>query len=260
VSTPLAGLTVVVTRPAAQAGRFIELATAAGADCVAFPTLVIERLPPGPDTRAQLQRQDWDWAIYTSTNAVEAAAAQGPLPHASRTAAVGRATERALAALGVAVDARPESANSEGLLALPEFGAVAGSRVLIVKGRGGRDLMRQRLGERGAEVTEVALYERRVADPGPASLAALRAALELGPDCCVAVTSEEILAALLRVVPAADARGLRDVALVVPGERVARAARDSHGWRGPVFVAATAEDAAMLDALRRHRTGAAAGP
>lgn len=260
MSTPLAGLTVVVTRPAAQAGRFIDLVQAAGAQCVAFPTLVIDRVEPGPAERAAVQRTDWDWAIYTSTNAVEAAAEPGPLPKAVRNAAVGRATARALAGRDVVVEARPDSANSEGLLALPEFQDVAGQRVLLVKGRGGRTLLRDTLRERGAEVSELPVYERRLAEPAPDALSALRRALGRGQDCCVAVTSSEVLDALLQVVPGDDAARLRDAALLVPGERVVRAARGRHAWRGPVVVAATAEDAAMIDALRRHRTGAAAAP
>ena len=42
VTPPLAGLTLVVTRPQRQAGHFIELATRAGARCLALPALEIE--------------------------------------------------------------------------------------------------------------------------------------------------------------------------------------------------------------------------
>ena len=64
----------------------------------------------------------------------------------------------------------------------------------------------------------------------------------------VAVTSAESLAALLTALPDARLPRLRDATLLVPGERVAAAAR-THEWRGPLRVATSAEDAAMAAAL-----------
>ena len=142
MTRPLDGITVVVTRPAAQAGRFLELARAAGAACIPYPTLQIDRIALDDETRARLRSRSWDWAIFTSSNAVESALEQYPSPLAMRQAAVGRATARTLEQHGIKVDARPESANSEGLLELPEFAGLAGRGVLLVKGSGGRDVLR----------------------------------------------------------------------------------------------------------------------
>jgi uroporphyrinogen-III synthase len=248
VSGALDGLTVVVTRPAAQAGRFIELVRAAGAVCIASPALQIEALALSETTLARLRQRRWDWAVFTSTNAVVALFERIPPPLATRHAAVGRATARALEQAGVTVDARPGSATSEGLLGLPGFADLAGRGVLIVKGAGGRELLRQSLQERGAEVLELETY-RRVPVPPPAAAAAeLRTALEAGRRMVVTATSVEILQSLLDHVPSADEAGLRWQTLVVPGARVAAAATHL-GWRGPVVQAATAEDDAMLEAL-----------
>jgi uroporphyrinogen-III synthase len=63
----------------------------------------------------------------------------------------------------------------------------------------------------------------------------------------VAATSAEVLAGLLELAPDDRCPGLRDVPLVIPGERVAASAREL-GWRGPVVRATSAEDAAMLEA------------
>lgn len=249
MNAPLDGLTLVVTRPAAQAGPFLALAGGAGAHCLAFPTLEIERLALTPPARAAVLAAPWDWAIYTSTNAVEAAFAElGPLP-AQHLAAVGRATARALEQRGLAPRLRPGSANSEGLLALPDLQDVAGQRVLLVKGAGGRDLLRATLEARGAHVETVELYRRAPARPSPESAEALLAALASRERrLVVAVTSVEVLEALLALVPVHAADRLRTAALLVPGARVAGAARDA-GWTGTVVQAATAEDHAMLEAL-----------
>lgn len=253
MTAPLAGITLVVTRPAAQAGRFIDLATTAGAACVAFPTLEIDRLTVDAGTQARVRTGRWDWAIFTSTNAVEFGWADFAATDAAHCAAVGRATARALEARGRPVDARPESANSEGLLALPQFAQVADQRILLIKGSGGRDLLPRELASRGADVQELVVYRRRVAAPTPAALLGLRHALT-GDGTWIAVTSTEVLEALLQVTGPDMHEALLDAALLAPGERVAAAARRL-GWRGPIVTAPTAEDATMLAALRLHLKG-----
>jgi uroporphyrinogen-III synthase len=255
VSGPLAGITVVVTRPARQAARFIELVTQAGAHCVAYPTLEIERLPLDGPTRDEVARGDWDWAIYTSVNAVDAAFdALGVLP-VRRSAAVGRATERSLQQRGVPVDARPDSADSEGLLALPALQDVMNQRVLLVKGAGGRDLLRATLAGRGATVRTLEVYRRARARPTPEAQSSLRSALARAEArLVVVVTSAEVLDALLALVDPDDLRRLKAATLLVPGARVAAAAAAAN-WNGPILQAATAEDATMARALQARCTG-----
>jgi uroporphyrinogen-III synthase len=249
VTLPLDGVTVVVTRPAAQAGRFLELARAAGAACIPYPTLQIDRIDLNRATRARLASRAWDWAVFTSANAVDSALEQCPLPLATRHAAVGKATARALEQRGVKVDARPASASSEGLLELPEFAVPAGCGVLLVKGSGGRELLRDALRARGAEVLELEVYRRSVATPTEAAKSELHQALSSAGPLVVAATSAEVLKSLLDQVAGTAGTRLRSRTLLVPGPRVAATAAQL-GWTGRVVEAATAEDEAMLDALR----------
>lgn len=251
MSAPLHGLTIVVTRPAAQAQPFLDLATRAGARCIAFPALAIERLPVPASVAEEVVRTPWDWAIYTSTNAVDAAceALGGRLPPARRAAAVGRATARALDRRGITVALRPDTANSEGLLASEDLQSVAGAHVLLVKGLGGRDLLLETLASRGAQVRPLHVYRRTRGEPGAQARAELHAALVgVEPRVVVVVTSAEVLDALLQLVDDGDAELLRSRPLLLPGPRVAATARQA-GWRGAIVEAATAEDAAMLNAL-----------
>lgn len=241
------GLTVVVTRPAAQSARFIELARAAGAECIAYPTLQIEPLSLPVTTLAQLRSRRWHWAIFTSANAVGTLFQHIAPPLAAQYAAVGRATARALELAGVHVDARPASATSEGVLALPEFADLTGCGVVIVKGAGGRELLREALHSRGAHVLELETYRRVPVQPTATMATDLHAALMTDKPLVVTVTSAEILQSLLDHVPAADDTALRRRPLVVPGARVAAAAAQL-GWQGPIVQAATAEDDAMMQA------------
>lgn len=246
--TPLEGVTVVVTRPAAQARRFAALVHAAGATPLLLPALEIEPLTLDEDQRARLVPDDYDWTVFTSANAVEFAMRQLPRPGQTRIAAVGRGTARALGEHGIAVHAIPDkSSDSEGLLALAPFEAVRGRRILILKGRGGRPLLATELSRRGAEVVSGDLYRRVTAAPDAVALDALRSACGR-PGTVIAITSVDGLSALLGFAPEADCPQLRDVRLLVPGQRVAAAARE-RGWRGPVLVAESAEDGAMFQAL-----------
>jgi uroporphyrinogen-III synthase len=144
------------------------------------------------------------------------------------------------------------------MLALPEFRDVAGRRVLLVKGEGGRDLMRREFATRGAEVLELAVYRRCQAAPTPDVQRELQRALGKA-GTWIAATSAEVLDALVQLVGDEWRSPLLESALLVPGDRVAGVARQL-GWRGPVVTAPTAEDATMLEALRQHVAGPHATP
>jgi uroporphyrinogen-III synthase len=245
VSGVLDGLVVVVTRPARQAARFIGLLEQHGAQAVAFPTIAIEPVSLEPAVREALASASFDWVIYTSANAVAYAP---PLNDSrARIAAIGRATARALESSGRRVAAMPATgADTEALRAHQEFADLAGRRVLIVKGVGGRDALRAGLGDRGATVVTAEVYRRVPAEPIAGAIEALDRACRRDRTV-VAVTSVEVLESLLALASARVPR-LRDTRLLVPGERVAEAAR-RHEWWGPLVVARSAEDEAMLEAL-----------
>ena len=253
MTAPLAGLTLVVTRPRRQAGPFIERATSAGARCIALPAIEIETLKLSVTDRERLAPDEHDWAIYTSANAVEASLAQLPPPGRCRVAAVGRATARALESHGIVVHALPEGRpDTEGLLALPVFAALRGRRILIVRGVGGRELLREQLQGRGAVVNVAEVYRRDAAPADPAAVAALASALAVAAKCVViVVTSIEVLDGLLGLLPPDLARQVRDCTLLLPGLRVASAARERQ-WRGTVVASSSAEDSVMLRTLCDH--------
>ncbi len=171
---PLANRGIVVTRPAHQAAPFAELIRAAGGRAILFPVIEIAAID---DTRALhelIDRLDrFDRAIFVSPNAVYQAMtlikARRALPAQLTYAAVGRASVRELGKFGVTGVVAPARFDSEALLALPQFADVAGQRVVIFRGVGGRDLLGEALAARGARVEYAECY-RRVrprADPSP---------------------------------------------------------------------------------------------
>lgn len=254
---PLAGLRVLVTRPAHQAEPFCALLERAGAEPVRFPVLAIVPSPRAGDLAGlagHLER--YDLAIFISANAVQQGL--GPLlrgrawPAGTAIAAVGRSTATALAEHGLPVALVPEAGfNSEALLAMPALRDMAGRRVLIVRGEGGRETLAETLRGRGARVEYAEVYRRVLPEVGEA---ALRDAWRAGGIDAVAVTSVESLRNLWQLA-GPDARPLLQAApLILASGRIAETAREL-GCRGPLEVAEDATDAAMLAALQRRYRG-----
>jgi uroporphyrinogen-III synthase len=164
----LRGRGVLVTRPAALAAPLAERIERAGGRAIVFPTIEIVDLPR-PDAFARLG--DFALAIFVSPTAVQRAlGGVGAWPRSLAVAAVGEGTRRALERAGFAdVIAPREGADSEALLAAPGLARFSGTRVLIVRGAGGRELLGESLRERGCVVELAECYRRvpPVADARP---------------------------------------------------------------------------------------------
>lgn len=233
---PLAGRTIVVTRPRAQADALAAAIRAAGGEPFVFPLLEIGPAPdPAPLAAAVARLADYALAVFISPNAVDyslpAILARGPWPAALTPAAVGQGTVRALAARGIGGTVAPvERFDSEALLELPELQAdrVAGRRVAIFRGDGGRELLADTLRERGATVDCIPCYARSAPAAGAAPL--LARWREAGIDAFTVSSSE----------------GLRYLVDMLDGEWRVRLAAT------PVFVphARIADNAAALGLAR----------
>ena len=226
----LAGRRVVVTRPAAQSAHMSALIRAAGGEPLLFPALEILDAAHLQPAIALIERLDsFDLAIFISANAVNKALdlvrARRDWPAGLRVATVGRGSERELQRYGfTGVIAPAERFDSEGLLELPELKQVAGKRVVIFRGEGGRELLGDALSARGATVEYAECYRRGRPDADPAPLLALCARQALD---AFTVTSSEGLANLQCMLGEAGRRCLNQTPLFAPHERIAVAARAS---------------------------------
>ena len=178
MSGPLAGRTIVVTRPRAQAEALAAAIAAAGGEPFLFPLLEISPVADTATLERALERiADYRIAIFISPNAVDYSVPllleRGPWPPHLQPAAVGQGTVRALAALGVPGAIAPtERFDSEALLELPALqpAQVCGQRVAIFRGDGGRELLADTLRERGASVDCIPCYTRSAPLVGAAPL------------------------------------------------------------------------------------------
>ncbi len=190
---------VWVTRSEPGASRLVEALESAGFEALAAPVLDIEPVAFQPPAG------HFDLALFVSAAAARLAATL--LRRCFDQAyAVGQATAAELALCGVqAIIARTES--SEGLLA--ELPAVAGKRILLVAGIGGRDTLPRALAARQAEVARLAVYRRAPITPiiDPSLL-----------DCLVVSSGDGFRQAAQVWLAAA---GPRDAPVLTPSKRVA---------------------------------------
>lgn len=255
--TDLAGITVLVTRPEHQARRLCELIEQAGGRAVRFPLIAIAAPDdPGPAMGIATQIDNYDIAIFVSTNAVDYGVdlirrARGELPTRPRLAAIGAATAQRLETRWRRPDVVPAGGfDSETLLATDAMRHVRGRRIAIFRGSGGRELLGDTLRQRGAHVDYADVYRRL--KPQGKTLPLLHDGARDNIDVIV-VTSNEGIENLLELTSDAARPALLKLPLALMSRRGAELAA-TRGFIGPLLVAASATDEALVDAIRHWRS------
>lgn len=242
---PLGGLTIAVTRPRNQAAQLAQAIKQAGGTPLLFPLLDITAVQSTQALHQQITRlAQFDLAIFISPNAVQYGMAAireaGLLPPTLKIATIGQGSAQALRALGVAnIIAPTQQFDSEGLLAMPELQTVAGWRVMIFRGDGGRELLGDTLKARGATVEYATCYQRSQSQQD------VRVLLDVQADA-LTVTSSEALSHLSHMLDAHAKNALRSTPLFVPHQRITELALQQ-GWKH-VQLTASGDDG-LLSAL-----------
>lgn len=255
---PLAGLNIAVTRPREQAAQLAQRIAQAGGKVILFPLLEISPAADPETLRTLIARlHEFDLAVFISPNAVRygmeairaanvtltpspasgggvrESAGEGKvstLPAGLKIATVGQGSANALRKLGVQEIIAPQSRfDSEALLALPELQQVAGWRVIIFRGGGGRELLGDALKARGATVEYAECYQRSKPQQDTAAL------LAAAPHAII-LTSSEALGYLWDMLDEPGRTRLSSVPLFVPHARIAEAAHEL-GWRDVTITA-----------------------
>lgn len=247
---------VWVTRPEPGARDSCRTIEAAGFRAVAVPTLEIAP-PDDPAAVTDQARRDLaraQLAVFVSRNAVdwlwrllgpEAAACV----EQSVVVAVGPGTAAALQAQGITAITPDAGADSEALLQLPQLGesAVAGRDVVIIRGRGGRELLAETLRRRGARIHYIEVYVRQQCTGTAERLAAL---WRDDPPTAIIVTSPAGLDALVAMTAASEQASLLTTPLVCLGRRLPERAREL-GFRHCLPVPPAEGDQGMVQALHQ---------
>lgn len=251
----LQGVGVLVTRPQHQAEPLCALLQTQGANPIVFPVLEITDAEDQASLLAIIdQLERFDIAIFISANAVSKAMnlIQGrrELPAALQLAAVGKSSARALERHGHAVDIVPaQRFDSEALLAMPALTDVAGKRIVIFRGDGGRELLADTLQQRGAEVVYAECYRRIKPEADTGDLLSRWAR---GNITVVVLTSAEGMRNLFDMLGDQGQPWLRKTPMVVMSERM-RALALELGVSAEVLVPVEASDQAVVDTLTAWR-------
>jgi uroporphyrinogen-III synthase len=239
-STDLAGIHILVTRPAEQAGPLCQAIEAAGGVAVHYPTIEIAAIPVTVD----FDPGRADIGIFISRNAVRYALQSFPqLLHSQlKTITVGRGSAEEYQKIsGRAIDYTPhQHFNSEGVLELPELAAVAGRQIILFKGEGGRETLEQELSNRGAQVIPLELYRRAIPHNS--------APLKWQEIDIILITSNMALEHLWQMTPESERPLLLEKPLIVISDRGEKLAQEL-GFHYHPLQASSAENSALLDTL-----------
>ena len=191
----------------------------------------------------------YHWVIFISANAVNFAQKACNIaeifPAGVGVAAIGRATAHSLRELGIKIDVVPKRPfNTEALLDTDEMKHVKGTKCLVVRGEGGRELLAECLRSRGAEVNYVEVYRRMRPKTDMSSV--VRLWRDEGMDMVI-VTSGETLDNLVSMMGLGGLALLRATPMLVISPRLKAKALAMGITR--VILAREASDAAIHDAL-----------
>lgn len=152
---------VLLTRPDGQNQELADALTQKGIDFVISPLLVIKPISP---IHQNNHISESDMIIFVSANAVNYANAllNHQWPKNVDYFAIGHATWKACKKIGITAKQSPEhNQQSEGLLSLAQLQSINHKKIVIVRGIGGRELLKQTLQQKGAEVHYWEVYQRQ---------------------------------------------------------------------------------------------------
>ncbi len=223
---PLAGRRVIVTRPRRQAAALARALRALGAEPLICPVIRVEHIGAEPPRLRELLAQRWDWALFTSANAVEHFGRQlresgldWRALAGAQLAAIGDPTAAALERLGLLVAFMPTRALTRALA--DELPVGPGSCVLALRALGADSGLARALAARGAHVREHPTHRTVPDEPGARALAELLARREA--DLITFTSASAARAAVAAVGP----EPLAALEVVCIGPVTARAARSS---------------------------------
>jgi uroporphyrinogen III methyltransferase/synthase len=169
---PLLGKRIVVTRARKQASELVHMLGENGAECLEIPTIRIAPPESFQDIdQAIAHLSDYDWIVFTSVNGVDMFFQRLSAQHLDaralaglRTAVIGPATEKRLAAFGLRSDIVPESYRAESVVEAFRGTDVKGKRVLLPRAAEARPVLPVELRKMEAVVDEITVYQTRMVE------------------------------------------------------------------------------------------------
>lgn len=244
----LTGACILVTRPPRQSAVLLKKLRDAGARTLYCPVIAIRDCYQTPANAAKIAHlSDYQAVVFISQNAVEYGLrllrengmvnAELPL-----IAAIGRSTAAALKQEHIHVSACPVSPDSAALADTSALRKLdAGSRVLIFRGKGGKETLARIFSARGISTDYAEVYER-IKPPGRAVNLVLPDGRKID---LIMLTSRDSLQNLYAMTPSCDRGILLDMRLLI-GSPAMLDLVDKLRFRRPPIVAASPLDDDMF--------------
>lgn len=164
----LPDLRVLVCRPEPGATELTQVLSSVGAECLKLPMLetnVVETTTEGKQHILNLD--EYDHVIVVSQHAarigLELIDEYWPqLPLEQKWYPIGRKTASVLNEYGVDCYQPKQDLTSESLVKLDSFKDLSDSKILMLKGAGGRALIKEKLGSKAKQFDELVLYKREM--------------------------------------------------------------------------------------------------
>ena len=229
---PLFGKTIVVTRAREQASASAALFSRLGARVIQFPSIRIEPMPSYAELdQAITVLSSFRWVIFTSANGVrffrmrlDALGLDARAFAGVRLAAIGPATARVLADMGLCADFVPESYVAESVVQGLLAKGMNGARVLLPRAMEARDVLPRALREAGASVDVVPAYRTVPSQEGKEEVLE---ALESGGIDCVTFGSSSTVRNFFAAVGTETMERHPEVRLAAIGPVTAQTLRDA---------------------------------
>ncbi|MBE8189542.1 MAG: uroporphyrinogen-III synthase [Candidatus Thioglobus sp.] len=239
-------MNILLTRPLAQVKSLQKLVSGGGFQALIFPTLEVEKLAASP------KKNHYQVLIFISVNAVECglevlkSLQQKPY----KIFAVGAITAKKLADYGFEVNGFPQpKASSEALLSMPEVVKLRQQNILIFRGEGGRETLKNSLSQHNS-VEYIEVYRRVICTVKDTHRAALSQFLQ-NQKGVISITSIQNLSNLLLLIaeinPAATEL-IKAYPLVILSERIENYAK-SIGFK-IIQIAPETSDLGLLEAIK----------
>ena len=241
---------VLLTRPLSQIANLQSLLEDSDLDYVLFPALEIKKID------AVVTSQRFDVIIFISVNAViysEEYFSQlfvEPL----KVFAVGPTTAKKLTDKGIKVDAYPlENASSQELLAMPECEELTDKKILIVRGKGGSQTLKNSLKAMN-QVDYLEVYRRTPCEVSRLHVESIERFMQT-PDGMVIANSVESLFNIVKLVKEIrpyHEEQLKSKTLIVLSERI-KAQAKSIGFNNIHVTPTPSDKGTIIELLKQQK-------
>ena len=241
---PLGKQRIIVTRPKKRSRKMADRLTALGAEVILLPAIETEPIGNNePLERAFSQLETYSWIAFTSAEGVDCffdklyeAGIDIRNLSGIRFAAIGPATEKALAKRGIFAEVKPTVYTGEALGTLLAEQVGPGERLLLPRADIGTEQVTAPLLAAGIAFDDVAVYRTELSD-GEGN------GLDIRPEDIVTFTSASTVRGFVRMFPGLDYRKVRGLCI---GEQTAKEA-EQYGIQ--VIVSDRADMDSMVEKL-----------